>query len=178
MAFLRVKNTLKSIFICKGCVSGPLIIEAESHINITKPDIAVGLPLNITNYLKADVCELCMGLNQLIRTDSFLADLDKDIEYNAYEFRSFNFNFRMPLSLKIRQAYVRDLVNKDLIEYDDDIKKDDFNVAINADLKNQIKQFLNIRYTKKFNASVDNTDDFAIVLEFFNNKDEQDMVNL
>ena len=176
MVFLRVKNSLKSIFICKGCVGGPVAIEADRLIDIPKSTVNVDLPVSITHYLKTDICELCTGLNQLIRTEAFLADLDRNIETSGYEYRSFNFNFRIPLSLKIRQAYLKEMVVKELVECEGELKSEDLSLAINADLKSQIKQFLNMRYAKKLNASVENSDDFAICVEFFNVKDEQDMV--
>lgn len=177
MAYLRVKNSLKSIYVCQGCLAGPLIPEIEGLVQLPKAAEPVVLPVPIGNYLKADVCEVCTGLNQLIRSEEFLSQVDRSIEESGYEFRSFNFNFRMPLSLKIRQAYIRELLHKEVLEWDEHIKKEDLQLAATADLKNQIKQFLNIRFMKKLNVPVDNTDEFAILVEFLNDKDERDMVS-
>ena len=60
----------------------------------------------LTKYEKK-ICILCLGLHQMVNNAHFLSDLNKKILEEKYEYNSFCFNFKLPLSLKIRLEYLK-----------------------------------------------------------------------
>ena len=112
----------------------------------------------ITKYEK-EVCILCLGLHQLVNNKKFLSDLDQKIINEKYEYNSFCFNFKLPLSLKIRQEYLK-------IFYKEEEK------FITFDLKALIKECLNLVFQNVLKKELNADGDLKIHLLFSNQEDE------
>jgi hypothetical protein len=85
----------------------------------------------------------------------------KKVVAEAYESEEFSFNFRLPLSLKLRMAYlVGSLSEAEKEKYSE------------FDLKHYLKTCLNSYFEKALGKSVGKGDLFTIILDFQNKADE------
>lgn len=122
---------------------------------------------------EAESCINCVGLVQLVNNRAFLEWIACRLKESKYQFDCFNFSFRLPLSVRIRQRYLMNrlravvqpsdhpLLNEGLFEFD---------------LKLSIKQSLNMSMGQLLSVPSSSTEQFTIVLDFKNATDELALV--
>ena len=159
-----------NIFVCQNCrlmMSGNNIL-AESNQNelftVVTPQEAEET-LNIGSHFQ-NICACCLGLMQLVTSPVFLDWMEKRIQWSGYEFNCFNVNFKLPLSLKIRQKIIFNHLSGQSSSF-----------TTEFDLKATLKNILSNEISKRSKQSVSPSEDFIIYLDFSNSKDEISMVH-
>ena len=137
------------------------------------------------------VCPCCLGLCQLANSDQFLNWICAQIKSSRFEVTCFSLNFKLPLTLKIRQRFILNhfmkaidtyetLTHTDLlIECTHNLNKIQSPVhpsLTEFDLKQVIKNTLSQSISSSLNLTVVTTDDFIVTLEFLNPEDEEAIV--
>lgn len=138
-------------------------------------DAPPGLAPNTTfklTALVAEACPSCLGVCQLVNDPAFLAYVRASIKDAGFEFDGFNVNFRLPLSLKLRQKYFQLLLTKALADKGLDCPREVFDF----DLKSTIKNILNLEIGALIGVEASSSEDFVISLEFNNPDDELEFV--
>ncbi len=101
-----LKNILNKKQICNICVQGLFKTGMNEEIpvyeNILDNKIQKEFPIPMKDF-ESEICTFCMGINQLVLNDIFISSLLKHINSSQFEFKTFCFNFKLPLSLKLRQ---------------------------------------------------------------------------
>ena len=133
-------------------------LESKVELNATQ---------RIGDWLE-EVCPNCMGLNQLANDPRFVNYVVQSAANSGFEFDCFNVNFRLPLSLKLRQRYCfqklggTDAKDSPLADFD---------------VKMTVKNVLNSELAARLSKKVSPTEDFVISLELTNNEDEREFVS-
>jgi hypothetical protein len=130
--------------------------------------------INLSHFSPV-LCPNCLGLAQVANNAAFLNWVIQKTRKSGYEFSDFNFNFKMPLSLKFRQRFVINHLQKLWEETGD--KNVPFPV-FDFDLKLSIKTALNHAVSDKLGVPASPAEEFIINLEFRNLPDEEELVSL
>lgn len=128
--------------------------------------------INLSDFT-GKACINCIGLAQACNDPIFLEYVAKVIRESGYEFETFNFNFKMPLSLKLRQRFVLNALRT--VWEAEGNNTTDF-AAFDFDLKLSIKSALNTAISAKLGVDSAPNEDFVVSLEFQNVRDEEELV--
>lgn len=171
-------KVLNSMDVCSNCVNYfAKKFDFDSSKPPIKPDLNPStIPSNclikISDFT-GKACINCIGLAQACNDPIFLEYVAKVIKESGYEFETFNFNFKMPLSLKLRQKYILNALRA--VWEAEGNKAADFPV-FEFDLKLSIKSALNTAISAKLGVDSAPSEDFVISLEFQNVQDEEELV--
>lgn len=126
------------------------------------------------SYFAPVLCPNCLGLAQMANNDAFLHWVVQKTRRSGYEFADFNFNFKLPLSLKFRQRFV---TNHLLQVWEETAGKNVPFPVFDFDLKLSIKNALNHAVGDKLGVPPSPAEEFIINLEFRNVPDEEELVS-
>lgn len=172
-----LKQEMKNLEICEFCIR---YFNKQFEFSMPGNEQPSNEKLEQQDFLSANdfiasVCGNCLGLSQLANNRGFLDWLRTRITSSGFEFASFNFNFKMPLSLKLRQRFVLNHLHK--ICQQKKISVDE-SAIFDFDLKLSIKSELNSAMTVLLDVPCTPNDDFVVNLEFRNEPDEENWVAL
>ena len=171
-----IKKELTDIGVCEFC---QLYFNKEFETRVTTGNCLRSSEVFQLDKIAATdfvskVCVNCIGLCQLVNNKEFLNWIVFRLKESNYEFDSINFNFRLPLSIKLRQKYILNRLKKLFNENQFNWEEGDI---FDFDLKLSIKNCLNVELAQLLSVPVSNKDEFIINLEFKNPEDEEALVN-
>lgn len=170
-----IKNEATNLNMCEFCqLYLQKQFEGEHSDQIAhESDVSkLGSTVSVTSFV-ANICPVCLGLCQMSNNPQFHQYLLNQIKVSGYEFEVFNFNFKLPLTLKLRHRF---MMNKFRAIAKNSNLLIDESLIFDFDIKLSIKNSLNNAMAKVLQVPCSSTEDFVINLEFKNQLDEEALV--